>query len=81
MSGILGQILGESPAQQKARLEEASKNANDLSGLVKKKKPATSANTNTNGATNGTKRKVGFAEEIVELGSGKKAKVEDADAD
>ena len=41
LNGILGSILGEDPAQQKARIEEATKKANDLSGLVRhKKKPA-----------------------------------------
>lgn len=38
LAGILGSMLGESPAAQKARVEEASKGANDLTGLVKKKK-------------------------------------------
>ena len=36
-------MLGESPATQKAKIEEASKGANDLTGLVKRKKlPPTS---------------------------------------
>ena len=39
LTGILGSILGESPAAQKARLEEASKAAKDLTSLVKKKRP------------------------------------------
>ena len=38
LSGILGSILGESPEAQKARVEEATRNANDVSGLVKRKK-------------------------------------------
>jgi HAT1-interacting factor 1 len=80
LSGILGSMLGESPAVQKSRLEEASKEANDLTGLVKRKKasnapspqpPATEA-PKTNG-----KRKVEFDEETVEVGTGKKAKLED----
>jgi len=37
--GILGSLLGESPAQQKSRIEEATKSANDLTGMVRKKKP------------------------------------------
>lgn len=37
LAGILGETLGETPEQVKARLEEAKKNANDLSGLVRKK--------------------------------------------
>ncbi|KAF2457472.1 hypothetical protein BDY21DRAFT_285475 [Lineolata rhizophorae] len=41
MAGLLGAILGESPAEQKARVEEATKGANDLTNLVRhKKKPA-----------------------------------------
>lgn len=35
---MLGSILGESPAQQKARIEEATSKANDLSGLVRHRK-------------------------------------------
>ncbi|KAJ9357252.1 hypothetical protein C8Q69DRAFT_190922 [Paecilomyces variotii] len=38
LNGLLGQILGQAPEQQKAKLEEAVKNANDLSSFVKKKK-------------------------------------------
>ena len=38
LSGILGSILGESPEAQKARVEEATRNANDVSRLVKRKK-------------------------------------------
>ena len=40
LSGILGQILGESPEEQKKRLEQASLEAKDLTGLVKKGKKA-----------------------------------------
>ncbi|OCK88111.1 uncharacterized protein K441DRAFT_621878 [Cenococcum geophilum 1.58] len=40
-SGLLGSILGADPTAQKARIEEASKGANDLTNLVRhKKKPA-----------------------------------------
>lgn len=45
LNGVLGQILGQSPEEQKARLEEAVKNANDLSSFVKKKKQPTTAST------------------------------------
>ena len=38
LSGILGSILGESPDAQKARIDEATRNANDVSGLIKRKK-------------------------------------------
>jgi HAT1-interacting factor 1 len=84
MAGILAQILGETTAEQKARVEEATKNANDLSSLVKKKKskaapakvaPASAAADTT--ATNG-KRKL---EEPVADSNIKRAKTEElADA-
>ena len=85
LNGILGQILGESPEQQKVRLEEASKNATDLSGLVKKKKPQ-AVKSESNGQTNGTsaegvngKRKLDTADVPNDPVEGKKAKVEDAE--
>jgi HAT1-interacting factor 1 len=42
LKGILGQIVGQSPTDQKARLDAASKEATDLSSLVRRKpgKPA-----------------------------------------
>ena len=42
LKGILGQIVGHSPTDQKARLDAASKGATDLSSLVRRKpnKPA-----------------------------------------
>ncbi|MCJ1439097.1 hypothetical protein MMC27_008488 [Xylographa pallens] len=39
LSGILGSILGESPESQRARIEEASQGAQDLTNLVRRKKP------------------------------------------
>jgi HAT1-interacting factor 1 len=80
MAGLLADMLGESPAQSKARIEEATKNANDISGLVKhKKKPKVEASngaatSQSSNATNG-KRKLddSGATEI----DGKKAKLED----
>ena len=80
LSGILGSILGESPAAQKSRLEEASKEAKDLTNLVKRKKasnvPSPQPAADDPAKTNG-KRKVEFDEETVEVGTGKKAKLED----
>lgn len=35
--GVLGAALGESATEKQARLEEAKKGANDVSGLVRKK--------------------------------------------
>jgi len=67
--GILGSLLGESTAQQKSRIEEATKGANDLTGMVRKKKPATSAKP----AEASTKRKLEDDDE--EGANGKKPKV------
>lgn len=38
IEGLLGQMLGQPPLNQDKRLEEAQKSANDVSGLVKKRK-------------------------------------------
>ena len=78
LSGILGSILGESPTAQKARIEEASKGANDLTNLVKRKKPTSDAQKEpTEGglAKGNGKRKVEFADEVVNVGTGKKARL------
>lgn len=71
LGGLLGAALGGSAAEVQARVEEATKNAVDLSGLVRKKKPK-----DDEAATpaNGSKRKAD--EESTELES-KKAKVVD----
>ncbi|PON26103.1 HAT1-interacting factor 1 [Trichoderma gamsii] len=71
LGGLLGAALGGSAAEVQARVEEATKNAVDLSGLVRKKKPK-----DDEAATpaNGGKRKAD--EESTELES-KKAKVVD----
>jgi HAT1-interacting factor 1 len=79
LGGILGSILGESASEQKARIEQATKSANDISGLVKKKKapePAAPVAGEVNGKG---KRKL---EEALEGENGvdsKKARVEDAE--
>lgn len=39
LRGVLGAMLGETKAEQQKRLEQATQNANDLSGMIKKKKP------------------------------------------
>lgn len=82
MSGILAQVFGESNAESKARIEEATKNAHDLSGLVKKKKAKPAASSNSNGATSGpaassTNGKRKLEEEPVDEGEGKRAKTEE----
>ncbi|KND88883.1 NASP-like protein sim3 [Tolypocladium ophioglossoides CBS 100239] len=74
LGGILGAALGESAAERQARVEEAAKNATDLSGLVRKKKAKDTAELPAPAATNG-KRKADddAAPEAAE--SPKKAKV------
>lgn len=93
LSGILGSILGESPAAQQARLTDASNNATDLTNLVKRKKPAAadgepsqpqnakSGDTAVDAPKPQGKRKVEFDEEVVEVGTGKKARLSDLDED
>lgn len=84
LSGILGSILGESPAAQRARLEEASKSANDLTDLVKRKKPAEGDVSNASepdGVQSNGKRKVDFRDDVEEVGTGKKAKISDGAED
>jgi len=70
MGGILGTILGESPADAAARVEEAKKTATDLTGMVRKKaKPV--HDTSPNGKSTNGKRK---AEDDVEESESKKVK-------
>lgn len=78
LGGILGSILGESPATQQERLDEAAKSATDLSSLVKRKKPVAHTDFVTAEADNvsaGSKRKVEFAEDVVDSGTGKKVRM------
>jgi len=78
LSGILGSILGESPAAQQARIEEATKGAHDLTNLVKRRKPTSDGRQDVarNTAVNGSgKRKVEFTDDVEEVGTGKKVKV------
>lgn len=59
-AGILGSTIGESPADVAARVEEAKKNATDLTNLVRhKKKPAdpTNSTPETTSSANGTNGK------------------------
>ena len=77
MAGMLQQILGETSAEQKARIAEATKGANDLSGLVKKKKAkpaATGAGASATATTSNGKRKLDDEEAA---GDGKRAKTEE----
>lgn len=68
-------MLGETPAQQKARIDQATKGANDLSGLIRKK-PAKPAAATSEGSS---KRKAedGEAQQEGEKAKGKKVKFED----
>jgi HAT1-interacting factor 1 len=79
LGGILGASIGESPADAAARIEEATKNATDLSGLVRhKKKPKTSegATTEPSDSTNGANGKRKADDDAEDSDSAKKAKVE-----
>ncbi|KAI5271175.1 hypothetical protein E4T47_05546 [Aureobasidium subglaciale] len=73
LRGILGGMLGETTTDQKQRLAEATANANDLSGLVKKKKPAAGPATKADSLPI-QKRKL---EDDIQDATSKKAKVED----
>ncbi|KIW05683.1 uncharacterized protein PV09_03546 [Verruconis gallopava] len=78
VGGILAQVLGETPAEQKARIEEATKNANDLSGLVKKKKPkASGPSSGTAAAPSGSGAKRKLDEEVAGDGDIKRARTEE----
>ena len=80
LSGILGSILGESPKAQKARLDEVSRSANDLTGLIKKKKPASTVEVQIplrHEPAESNKKRKAKAEEVEEVGESKKARVED----
>lgn len=84
LSGILGSILGESPAAQKARLEEASKGANDLTNLIKRKKPVEGEvykASDLDGIQSNGKRKADSRDEVEEAISEKKAKISDGAED
>ena len=74
MQGLLGSIFTADSATQKAKLEEATKTANDITGLVKVKRkekaPATPATSSHAGSS---KRKL----EVEEDTTGKRAKTEE----
>ena len=78
LGGILGSILGDSPAAQATRLDEASKEAKDLTDLVKRKKSADNKSPKNAGndidKVNG-RRNVEFVEKVDEAGSRKRAKI------
>jgi hypothetical protein len=74
--------MGETPAQQKVRIEEVTKNARDLTGLVRhRKKPKTDGDSDAatsavdSAAASNGKRKLEETE--VEDGTTKKVKVDE----
>lgn len=72
--GLLGDLLGESKAEQQKRIQEATAKANDLSGLVKHRKKPKVEDAGANGGEGKGKRK---AEEVDgEAGGAKKVKFE-----
>ena len=78
LGGVLGTTVGESPSEMAARIEEAKKNATDVSGLVrhKPKKAAVEAAVETNGSNGANGKRKAEDEPEVEVDT-KKAKVED----
>jgi HAT1-interacting factor 1 len=75
MGGILGTTLGESPADAAARIEEAKKTANDLTGLVRRKKTGKPADAAATEATaDGTNGKRKAEDDVEENENPKKAK-------
>jgi HAT1-interacting factor 1 len=84
LGGILGATIGEAPADAAARIEEATKNATDLSGLIrhkKKPKPAEATTIEQNDNTNGANGKRKAEDDAEDSDSAKKAKVESAAED
>ncbi len=82
LGGILGSILSESPTLQKNKLEAASIGAADVTNLIKRKTVTSSKEIGQENEVtpvkNAAKRKLGFVEEVVDVGKGKKAKLSDA---
>jgi HAT1-interacting factor 1 len=72
--GLLGGLLGADAATQKAKIAEATKSANDVSGMVKKKAKAPAPAASTSAAASSTKRKL----EVDDGGAdGKRGKTEE----
>ena len=77
MSGILGSILGETQEAQKARLEDASTKATDLTNLVKRKRPANNTAESSVVESKSGKRKLDLIEDVEDVDTSKKAHRED----
>ena len=84
LRGLLGSLLGETPDAQRTRIEEATKSANDLTGMIRKKKGRDANSTGeakvvANGNPKATGKRKAVVEEVVAIRhNGKKARVEDA---
>ncbi|KAK5138067.1 hypothetical protein LTR08_005865 [Meristemomyces frigidus] len=80
LRGVLGAMMGESKGQQKQLIAQATEKANDLSGLVKKKKVLKVEEASNGAAVRGESKGKRKAEdgEVGKVANGKKAKVEDA---
>ncbi|KAF2793301.1 hypothetical protein K505DRAFT_417873 [Melanomma pulvis-pyrius CBS 109.77] len=72
--GLLGGLLGADPVTQKAKLEEATKSANDVTSLVKTKKKAPAPAPSTSNDTGSSKRKLDTEDGGA---NGKRAKTEE----
>ena len=70
LKGVLGQIVGQSPAEQKSKLDAASREARDLSAFVKRRP----ANTRASPGESAQKRPAEDAQDS----DSKRARVEDA---
>ncbi|KAF2664779.1 hypothetical protein BT63DRAFT_429512, partial [Microthyrium microscopicum] len=77
VSGTAAQKPGESVSERQARIDQVAAQANDLSGLIRKKKPATDAKhgASTAGASSNGKRKLEADEET--SSEGKKVKFDE----
>lgn len=78
LAGVLVQAMGETPAQQKVRIEEATKNARDLTGLVRhRKKPKTDGDSSAVDSATASNGKRKLEEVEAEDDTTKKVKVDE----
>ena len=75
LNGILGQIVGQSATDQQARLDAVSKEANDLSSLVRRK-PAPTASAATQSSSTGSSSSKRPAEDVSADNESKRARVD-----
>lgn len=72
LSGVLGALKGEQSAEQKTKIEEATKGANDLTTMVRKKPaPNTAAPAQSNSHAKAKRKAEDDGEDV-----GKKARVD-----